>query len=103
MTVETPASPPPQPPAAEEAPTTPRRRRTWVIALAAGLVGAGVASVAVGASTKRRSVAVPPSLPEMTAECWRALIGYVFASDPEESDFWAESWATFGCGSGYYA
>ena len=108
MTVQTPASPPPQPPPGsqpppEQAPPTPWWRHTWVLALAAGLVGAGIASVATGASTKRKSVAAPPPRPEMTAECWRALIGYIFASDPDESDFWAESWATFGCGSGYYA
>lgn len=39
----------------------------------------------------------------MSAECWRALAGYIFATDQEDSDFWAESWSVFGCGGGYYA
>ena len=108
MTHQTPAPPPSQPPPGSQPPpqdrrTTPWWRRTWVIALAACLVGAGIARAATGASTKPKTVPGPPPRPEMTAECWRALIGYIFASDDEESDFWAESWATFGCGSGYSA
>jgi hypothetical protein len=38
----------------------------------------------------------------MSSECAQAYDGYAGATDPEEADFWAESWMTFGCESGGY-
>ncbi len=41
----------------------------------------------------------------MSPECRQAFDAYAAATDPAESDFWADSWMTFGCeaGGGYWA
>ena len=72
------------------------RRATAAVGLVALLL-ALCAAVQGGAST-----APTRSPAAMTPECHRAYRGYMEATDPEEADFWAESWMAFGCESGGY-
>jgi hypothetical protein len=57
------------------------------------------ATVFAGRSSVTKVTKVPTA---MSSECAQAYDGYAGASDPEEADFWAESWMTFGCESGGY-
>jgi hypothetical protein len=63
-----------------------------------------VALVLAGWTAAQGAVSAAPSgsPAAMTPECHRAYRGYMEATDPEEADFWAESWMTFGCESGGY-
>lgn len=80
-----------------------KANRARRVALAVVVPVAAIGFAVLPHSTGSRA---PARVTAMSAECHMAYRGYMLASDPAESDFWAESWMTFGCesaGSGYWA